>query len=72
MCLKYKINKKNCKIFTKSLTNLSISGFTVAKALYPTVGTARPSASVERISTLVGSLFFIAIVILGHFSDSTP
>lgn len=42
-------------------TNLSINGFAVAKALYPTTGTAKPSANVESIRVYVGRSAFRAL-----------
>lgn len=53
-------------------TILSMSGAAVAKALIPTVGTARPSASVDLIGTSTGFPAFNASEKLEHLSDSTP
>lgn len=44
----------------------------MAKALYPTIGTAKPSASVEDNVTDIGFPALIAFEKLGHLSDSTP
>lgn len=41
------------------------------KAKEPTLGTARPSASVDETSTVTGSPASRAAVKLGHVSDST-
>ena len=53
-------------------TNLSIKGLAVTKALYPTIGTAKPSAKVEWMDVKTGFPFSRAKEKLGHRSDSTP
>lgn len=53
-------------------TILSINGRAVKNALYPTIGTAKPSAKVGSIVVCTGPLCSSAFEKLGHLSDSTP
>lgn len=66
--------RRIAKAIHSSLTTiiLSMSGRAVLNALYPTIGTAKPSAKVGSILTSIGLPSDSAVEKLGHFSDSTP
>ena len=55
-----------------TVTILSTRGAAVARALDPTVGTAKPSAKVGAVLVFTGLPAFSASVKLGHNSASTP
>lgn len=66
------INTRLKKSFLDNFTILSTYFNPVAQELYPTTGTARPSANEGSVSTLTGWPASRARVNPGHFSDSTP
>ena len=60
------------EVTNPQLTILSMSGAAVANALYPTIGTASPSANVDSIGVYTGLPAFSAFEKLAQRSDSTP